>query len=141
MATTEQQPILFINSETDSADGVLHLRAYDKADRIRRAIKTWIGYWIGAFIAIYPPLLIPGPHLAVTIPLGIGLVIAGPIVAYRRYRDLNTPEKATGQCPVCGKEVTIPLEPKERPSLWKYCPACNKPLQLVDKNSEAGGGA
>ena len=137
MATTEQQPILFINDKTSTAEGVLHLRAYDKADRVKRAVKICIWLWILAVLAIYPPLLIPGPHLAVTIPLGIGLAIYGPIMAYRRYRTLHTSEKATGECPVCHNQVTIPLEPKEHPELWKYCPVCNKPLQLVDKDSAA----
>lgn len=137
MATTEQQPILFINDKASTAEGVLHLRAYDKSDRIKRAVKTCIWLWILAFLAIYPPLLIPGPHLAVTIPLGIGLVIAGPVSAYRRYRALHTSEKATGECPVCHNQVTIALEPKERPDLWKYCPVCNNSLHLVDKDSGA----
>ena len=139
MATAEQLPILLKNND-HAGPGFLHVWAYDSGDRLKRAAKTWIWLWIGAVIAFYPPLLIPGPHLAVTIPLSIGLFIAGPVAAYRRYHALQTSEKATGTCPVCHNDVSIHLEPKERPELWKYCPSCNSPLQLVEPSNKADVG-
>ncbi|HKJ21747.1 MAG TPA: hypothetical protein VKA13_01545 [Gammaproteobacteria bacterium] len=129
MATTEQQPILLVNNDSNASEGVLHLQAYDKSDRIKRAAKAWVGFWILAVLSI--PII--GAHLFL-IP---AFLIAGPVSAYRRYHALNTSEKATGECPVCHNQVTIPLEPKEHLDLWKYCPVCNKPLHLVDKDSAA----
>lgn len=132
MATTETRPIL-IKNEDVASDGTLYLRAYDNRDRFKRAAKAWTGCWIAAVLCV--PLI--GLHWFL-VP---GFLIAGPIMAYKRYHALFTSEKASGVCPVCHNDVTISLEPKERPELWKYCPSCNSPLHLVDKNEATSSNA
>ena len=122
MATAEQLPILLKNDD-NAGQGFLHVWAYDSSDRVKRAAKVWIGFWIAAALCI--PLVVI--HL-ILIP---AFLIAGPLMAYRSYHTLNTSEKATGTCPVCHNDVSIELEPKERLELWKYCPVCNSPLHLV----------
>jgi hypothetical protein len=132
MATTETRPIL-IKNEDIASDGTLYLCTYDNRDRFKRAAKAWIGCWIGAVLCV--PLI--GLHWFL-VP---GFIIAGPIMAYKRYHAMATSEKAAGVCPVCHNDITIPLEPKERPELWKYCPSCNSPLHLIDKNDTSSTGA
>ena len=123
MATAEELPIQLKNEERSGA-GLLHLRAYDRRDRVKRAAKAWIGFWILAILSI--PLI--GLHWFL-IP---GFLIAGPVAAYRRLHATTTAEKATCRCPVCNNDITIALEPKEHLDLWKYCPSCNSPLHLVE---------
>ncbi len=127
MATAEQLPIL-LKSNDHGGPGLLHIWAYDRSDRVKRAAKSWIGFWIAAVCSV--PLI--GLHWFL-VP---GFLIAGPVSAYRRYHALQTSEKATGTCPVCHNDVSIHLEPKERPDLWKYCPSCNSPLHLVQTSDD-----
>jgi hypothetical protein len=57
-------------------------------------------------------------------------LLAGPVAAYLRYQVTMISEKAAGECPSCHEHISVALEPKERPPLWKYCPLCNVPVQL-----------
>lgn len=127
MATAGELPIL-LKYEDRTSPGVLHVQSYDKRDRIKRAVIAWVGFWILAILCI--PLI--GIHLFL-IP---AFLIAGPLVAYRRFHAPFSSESATGRCPVCNNDITIKLEPKERPDLWKYCPSCDSNLHLVE-NHEA----
>ena len=127
MATAEQLPILLKNND-HASPGLLHVWVYDSGDRIKRAAKVWIGFWIAAVLCI--------PLVVIHLLLIPAFLIAGPIVAYRRYHVLHTSEKATGICPVCHNDISIHLEPKEHLELWKYCPSCNSPLHLVQTSDQ-----
>lgn len=129
MPTSEQQPIVIKDNDGQAHTGALHLKAYDKHERIKRAVTAWVICWILAVLSL--PIL--GAHWFL-VP---GFLIAGPVMAYRRYHAETTTEKATGECPACQSQITIPLEAKEHPELWKYCPNCNSPLHILDQEDLA----
>lgn len=123
MPHVEQQPILIKPNNHPARLGILQITAYDKRDRLIRAAKILGIYWALALLSV--PILVA--HW-VLVP---GFFIAGPVMAYLRYRVTERSDKATGQCPVCNHDIAIRLEPAERSPMWKYCPVCNAPLQLL----------
>ena len=80
--------------------------------------------------------------LAVAIPLAHfilvpGFLLAGPVAAVLRYRDTERNEQVTGECPVCGKPVTIPLDSSDRLPLWTYCPPSGDPIRVLEEGGSA----
>lgn len=86
--------------------------------------------WLLALVAV----LIPLAHF-ILVP---ALLLAGPIVGFMRYRDTEHNEQVTGDCPVCGKAMSIELDSSDRLPLWTYCSASGDPIRVVE---EAGGNA
>lgn len=125
MSNTEQQLILIRAKadELDAVPGVLHIMRYDKRDRVLRAGKMLALYWGLALLSV--PILVA--HW-VLVP---AFFLAGPVMAYVRYRVLSRNTHVTGSCPVNKHGITMRLEPNEALPLWKYCPVCQAPLQLI----------
>lgn len=126
MAETEKQSILLQSGENPPCPGTLYVRAYTPRERLIRALKVLGLYWGLAVLAIAIPLA----HF-VLVP---AFLIAGPIMAYLRYRMAARSDRVTGRCPVNHNDIVISLGPKERPPLWKYCPVCKSPLHIVYQN-------
>jgi len=124
MASLETQSIIIKNDNGVTCDGTLHLMAYDKQERVKRAAIAWGGFWLLAVIFI--PIVIV--HL-VAIPL---FLILGPVFAYKRYHAASIPKEVTGRCPTCGEELKIQLETSDRLPMWSYCSAHNDPIQLLE---------
>ncbi len=127
MAHAEQHPILIKSNDGAATAGSLHVTIYDKHDRTIRAGKVLALYWLFAILSIFVPIA----HF-VLVP---GFVLAGPIMAYFRYRVASRSDNAIGQCPVNNNDVTIRLKPADQLPLWTYCPVCNAPLQLVEPSA------
>ena len=123
MATLRTENIVIKNDESGISVGELHTRDLNPGDRWKRAAAGLALFWGLAVLS----LPIVGLHW-VLVP---GFLIAGPVVAYRRYAAASIMDDATGRCPACGEEVRIALTPSDRIPKWTYCPNCNKPLQLV----------
>lgn len=125
MSHAEQYPILIKANDGSTCAGELHVTVYDKRDRMIRAAKMLALYWGLALLSV--PVMVA--HW-VLVP---GFFLAGPVMAWLRYRVLERKNKVTGQCPVNKNTVTIPLQPADRLPLWTYCPVCEAPLQLVER--------
>ncbi len=122
MAEIKKEPIA-LKTETGLNSGTLYSELPTSGERLVRAGKILGLCWVLAVIAVFIPVL----HF-ILVPL---LLIAGPVMAYLKYRVTELAEKADGVCPECQAEVSIPLDPADRLPKWTYCPACNKPVQLV----------
>ncbi|MBI5185008.1 MAG: hypothetical protein HZA01_04690 [Nitrospinae bacterium] len=96
---------------------------YDKNERMRRALKTLGFFWALAVASV--PVVIA--HF-VLVP---GFLIAGPFLAFRKFKAETALEKALGACPACDKEISFALEPADVLPKWTYCPRCNASLQLA----------
>src|SRR3990172_5677542 len=124
MPHAEQLPILMMRNEAilvrdgeqNSCPGMLHVIVYSRRDRLLRAAKVLALYWVLAAVTVFIPIA----HF-VLVP---GFFLAGPLLAYLRYKVTARNERAAGRCPVCGNDITLPLEPAEQLPLWKYCPRC-----------------
>lgn len=124
MSTTIHRTIRIKNSNNQSTIGQLHIATYTQQERTARALKMLAILWgIGLVTA-----LIPLAHF-VLVP---GFLIAGPIVAYKRYQTAEHPSHAEGECPTCQQPSSINLEPSDTLPMWSYCSVNNDPLQLID---------
>jgi hypothetical protein len=117
---TEGVSIKGANDKT--VEGSLAVTEYSAGDRMTRAVVGWVGCWVGAAVAVFIPIA----HF-ILVP---GLLIAGPVLGWRRYkleRASNTLETA---CPACGKSVSIALDPTDRVPFTVYCPECSVGLNV-----------
>jgi hypothetical protein len=123
MSSVEKKPIEIQDGQSVSAPGVLNVTLFAPNDRTVRALKTLGLFWALSVASI--PIIIA--HW-VLVP---GFFIAGPIMAVRRYRMMQSVESAEGTCPACRTEIKLALEPNDALPKWTYCPACNAPIQLL----------
>ena len=103
--------------------GTLYSQAFSNAERVQRALKMLAILWALALVTVFIPIA----HF-VLVPT---FLLAGPIVAFRRYGMKSALEKVGAVCPACSQKIIIPLEPTDQLPKRTYCPACNKPLRLV----------
>ena len=128
MTTPTSRPI-DIKSGDIVGEGLLHLRGFDTGERRIRAAKIWGWMWLCALIS----LPVCGLHL-VSIP---AFLVAGPIMAFIRYRITEVPDHVSGSCPSCKSEFARPLAKGARLPKRVYCPACNATLYLLEKEEHA----
>jgi hypothetical protein len=128
MTTMVERPIV-LKSGDATGEGVLYIQAFDAKERKMRAAKTWALMWLFAVLSL--PIIIA--HF-VLVP---GFLIAGPVMAVRRYRITEVPDHVSGVCPANKDEFDLKLEASDRLPMWSYCPICNSSLQLLEK--EGGG--
>lgn len=119
-----------LKTETGLNSGTLYSELPTSRERLARAGKLLALCWGLAVIAVFIPIA----HFFL-VPL---FLIAGPVMAYLKYRVTELAEKAEGVCPECQASVSIALEPADRLPKWTYCPACNKPVQLVYHTAPVG---
>ncbi len=120
----EKTEAIGIQSDGQGATaGTLHSVVYSSSERTGRAVKVLLLAWLLAGIAVFIPIA----HFFL-VPI---FFIAGPVMAFSRYRAEVVPNRVCGRCPECGEEIEIPLEPSDKLPKWSYCPSCNKSLHLV----------
>lgn len=123
MSDSQVEPITIKGSEAAASVGELHTRSFTSGERMARAGKILAIAWLLALVTLFIPIA----HFFL-VPL---FAIGGPIMAFMRYRVETVAEKAHGVCPECEQTVDIELDPSDKLPKWTYCPACNKPLQLM----------
>lgn len=123
MAQTAESAVLLQSNDGSKDSAVLYKLLFDKKDRFIRALKL-VGIFWGLAICMIP---IPVVHLTI-LP---AFIVAGPIAAVFRFRALEANEHVLGTCPVCNKDIKIAVEANEQPPMHKYCPACDKPIQVL----------
>jgi hypothetical protein len=128
MAEQETRTIRITNAQGDAEEGVLSVTIFSSGERVTRAAKVLLTCWALAAAAIFIPLA----HF-VLVPT---LVLAGPVMAYMRYRVVESVEAARGRCPTCKKDLDLALDAAQRLPLWTYCPTSNDPIQLIDGRPE-----
>ena len=124
MATMVQHPILLKSGDL-IGEGILHSQAFDLRERKIRAAKILGLMWL--FAALSLPIIIA--HF-VLVP---GFLIAGPVMAYKRYRVTEVPDHVSGNCPAGKEDFTLALEASDRLPMWRHCPSCSASLYLMDK--------
>jgi hypothetical protein len=101
--------------------GEVVVTSWDKASRLKRALKILCLLWIGAVVSI----VIPGLHF-ILVP---GLFLAGPIAAYFLYRQESAVSGGTIQCPSCKNTIPVVRSPNSWP-INVVCPRCNGFVRL-----------
>lgn len=120
MPQAKQLPVLIKGKGDETSEGTLHVSIYSARERATRAALVLALWWALALLSV----LIPLAHF-ILVPL---FLITGPVMAYKRYREVDVSERVEGHCPVCRNAITLKLGPAEKPVLWKYCPVCQEPL-------------
>jgi len=117
-------PIL-IRCGEDHAEGLLHLHSLTPRERRIRAAKIWGWMWLCA--------LISAPVCGLHIVLVPTFILAGPVMAFLRYRIIQVPDHVSGKCPSCKENFTLALKPTDRLPKRVYCPSCDATLYLLEK--------
>src|SRR3569623_3673482 len=107
-------------------EGVLHLQTFDARERKMRAANMRGLMWLFALLSV--------PIIVAHFVLEPGFLIAGPVMAYRRYRLVEVPNHVTGTCPTNKEEINLPLEASTRLPVWTHCQQCITSIQLLEKN-------
>ena len=128
MTTIVTRPILIKSGDIET-NGLLHLQSFDAKERKIRAAKIWGLMWLFAVLSV--PLIIA--HF-VLVP---GFLIAGPVMAMKRYKLTEIPDHVTGPCPGKDHEFTLKLEVSDRLPMWSHCPECQASLHLLEKEQSA----
>lgn len=123
MSESKTETIVIKGNESDASVGELHSCTFSSAERMARAGKVLGIAWLLALITAFIPIA----HFFL-VPL---FLIAGPVMAFMKYKAETVLEKAHGACPECSKAVDINLDPADKLPKRTYCPSCNKPLQLM----------
>lgn len=129
MPTMITRPILVKSGDSEN-QGLLHLQSFDAGERKMRAAKIWGLMWLGAVLSV--PIIIA--HF-VLVP---GFLIAGPVMAVRRYRITESPDHVSGVCPANKEEFSLPLEASTILPLWAHCPQCHASLYLQEPAQSFG---
>jgi len=123
MSESKTEAIVIKGNESEASVGELHSRTFSSAERMARAGKVLGIAWLLALITAFIPIA----HFFL-VPL---FLIAGPVMAFMKYKAETILENAHGICPECSKAVDINLDPADKLPKRTYCPDCNKPLQLM----------
>ncbi len=123
MSESTSEAIVIKCNESAASVAELHSRTFSNGERMVRAGKILAICWGLALITLFIPIA----HFFL-VPT---FLIAGPVMAFMKYKVETVLEKAHGVCPECSQTVDIELDPGDKLPKRTYCPACNKPLQLM----------
>jgi len=127
MASKETLIIDIQDDNDNTTEGTLHYTAFNSADRLTRAVTILVICWALAIVTAFIPIA----HF-VLVP---AFLLAGPIMAFLRYRQADAKETVEGECPRHNGPFTIKLEATDKLPKWTYCPECNGGIQFIEKNS------
>lgn len=113
--------------ETTAAE--MRIATFTEKEQKARAIKSLLIFWAIAVVFA----LIPIVHL-IAVP---AFLIAGVVVARRRWGTEKEGRDAEGACPACGKDIKLDLDKNSELPQWHNCPDCMRPLEL--QPAEANG--
>ncbi len=115
--------ISMIGNEKGKSAAELSTKLFSPGERTAQALKILGLCWLLAGITLFIPIA----HFFL-VPL---FLVAGPIMAFNKYRVESAADSATGDCPECREFVSISLDSADKLPKWTYCPKCSKPLHLV----------
>ncbi len=122
MPGRDSRSIRFRNQAGKEEPASMHFTLYAAGERKKRALKALLGYWLLAILSL--PIMIA--HF-VLVP---GFLLAGILVASKRWKTEQEAESAEGCCPSCGNRICLALDKKNELPQWHDCPECSEPLEL-----------
>ncbi|HKJ82513.1 MAG TPA: hypothetical protein VJ961_00660 [Mariprofundaceae bacterium] len=134
MSEKIEQPIQFAGQGDKKTDAIMHWTRYTPKERKIQALKALFGMWALALLSI--PIIIA--HF-VLVP---GFFIAGIFFSYKKMTaGEQDAEHADGDCPSCGKAISINLERDGSLPQFRYCPECSEPIELTSLPEATTGSA
>jgi len=127
MASKEQLAVDIQDDDKNSAEGTLFYTAFTAADRTTRAVTILLICWVLAGVTLFIPIahffLVPA------------FLIAGPIMAFSRYKQQDAKEHVEGTCPRHKGSFSLKFEATDKLPKWAYCPECDGSIQILEKSS------
>ena len=120
MARGSGRPVTMI-ADVRHAAGEIRFQHWDRAARLLRAAKAWAVLWGLAVVSV----LIPVAHF-ILVP---AFFIAGPIAAFRRFRQESGILGGEGLCPACGGRIVIEAHADDWP-LFDICGVCRASVRI-----------
>ena len=108
-----------------AGEGLFHVRGLNTRERRLRAAKIGGWMWLCALLSV--------PICGLHIVLVPGFLVAGPVMAFMRYRITEVPDHVSGNSPWGKEQLTLALKPGDRLPKRVRCPACNAMLYLLEK--------
>lgn len=108
--------------ESGCAPGEWQSLRFSRNERLLRGLKLLLLNWAVGVATVIIPII----HFI----LPFVLLVTGVVFAVRRYTQIELPQQAVGRCPVCGADITLPLDEGGRLPRRTYCPVCDKPIIL-----------
>ena len=128
MATKQETTVVIKDDSNNVTAGTLYSTSFTKADRTKRAITIWVICWVLAVLSI--PIILA--HY-ILIP---AFLIAGPVMARARLKQVAEMEKVEGLCPHHNGPFTLKMEKTDILPKWAYCPECDKGIQILEKEEK-----
>ncbi len=126
MARGSGRPVVLI-ADASRAAGEVRFQSWDRRARLGRAALAWAAFWGVALVSVVIPVL----HFLL-VP---GFLIAGPIAAFRRWRQQSGILGGEGKCPKCGVRMFIEAHPDEWP-LFDICGACRASVRIEAEGAQ-----
>jgi hypothetical protein len=122
-ASLDAVAISLMINDGDTAQGNVRVQNFSSEERMKRALKTLGGGWLGMFVCVF----IPGLHFILVPTLFLGTIY----VAWTVYDQHSAILDGEGTCPACKKKFPILR------SQWKWqwpfkvtCPNCYQTVTL-----------
>jgi len=122
-AATRAQPVLLRGYHGQPTSGSVTIRAFDRHERVRRALAGLGKWWGVAVLSVF----IPVAHF-VLVP---SFLAYGAWQFFQRLGTVELVIDARGTCPDCGAGQALDLAPRWRAPQPVTCRLCHRGLQLV----------
>jgi len=123
MPRSRSEPFLLMGYGDNSTIGLATVTTFDRAERIRRAVKGLAVVWGAALVSIFIPvahfLLVPG------------FALVGVFVFTKRTRTREETESIHGTCPDCGHEQDFDSAGGWHPPHHVTCKHCYRLLTAM----------
>ena len=127
MPRSRTEPFLLTGYDDNCTTGVATVTTFDRAERIRRAVKGLTVAWGAALVSIFIPvahfLLVPG------------FALAGVFVFAKRTRAGDVTESIHGTCPHCGHEQDFDSSSHWHLPMHLTCANCSRLLTASAKST------
>ena len=117
------QPVLLRGYHGQPTSGSVTIRAFDRHERVRRALAGLGKWWGVAVLSVF----IPVAHF-VLVP---SFLAYGVWQFFQRLGTVELVIDARGTCPDCGAGQALDLAPRWRAPQPVTCRQCHRGLQLV----------
>jgi hypothetical protein len=121
--STRVQPFTLSGYRGEPTRGTLTIWAFDREQRIWRAMQGLGKWWGVALLSV----LIPVAHF-VLVP---SFLLYGAWQFFQRLGAAELATEARGTCPDCGTEQTLELAPRWRAPQPVTCKQCHRGLRLT----------
>jgi hypothetical protein len=122
----EKVSVVIVDRNSKRAKGEVQIESWTQPARTRRALKAWGACWAAAVPAVFIPIA----HF-ILVP---GLLLGGIVGGFFLSRQSDVVLGGKGECPSCGKPLTIVRGPNN----WPLSDMCSECQSIVSIERSSG---